>query len=233
MKLAKLRIGVVLAGIVLVSFAVGERSALGAKIVPNDDTYLDQTAATTVRDYPGVSQTGGILMKGQTSNQRIGIIEFTLPNIEVTSATFNMLHIRSWAAGTSWLLRVYGKVASFDENTITWANSPGVGDTTGLTPLAPDLTMVGGNSGQDVVPPQWRTVDITTFFNTYKGQTITLVLKNPDNNTSKGGTIEDREGARTGNPANGPYIDYTPVPEPMSLLLLAGGLGLSLRRRRA
>ncbi len=231
----KQRLGGLLCCLTLLAIsAIAQHPAMGAIILANDDTYLDQTASTTVRDYPGISQTGGILMKGQTGSQRIGIIEFTLPNVTVTSATLNVLHIRSWAANTSWVMRVFGKVADFDENTITWSNSPGVGDTgagSGAVQLGPDLTMAGGNSGQDVSPPQWKTIDITAFFNANKGQTVTFVLKNTDNNSQKGGTVEDREGARTGNPANAPYIEW--VPEPASLALLAGGMALALRRRRA
>ena len=71
--------------------------AWATMITPNDDTYLDQSSSNTVRDYPGVGQTGGILMKGQTGSQRIGILEFSLPNTDVTSASLNMLHFRSWA----------------------------------------------------------------------------------------------------------------------------------------
>jgi hypothetical protein len=213
---------------------VGAGQAFALVITANDDTYLDQTASTTVRDYPGTAQTGGILMKGQTGSQRIGIIEFTLPNVDVTSATFNMLHFRSWTAGVSWVAQVFGKVASFDENTITWGNSPGVGDVgagSGAVQLGSDLTMAGGNSGQDVVPAQWRSVDMTSFFNANKGQTITIVLKNKDNSSTRGGTVEDREGARTGNIANAPYIDY--VPEPATLGLMVIGLGMLARRRAA
>jgi len=201
-------------------------------ILPNDDTYLDQVNANSVRDYPSLQPSAGILMKGQSSNVRIGIIEFTLPNVEVTSATFNMLHIRSWAAGTSWTLRGWAKVADFDENTITWSNSPGVGDTgtgTGAVRIGTDLTMPGGNSGQDVSPPQWRNLDMTSFFNDHRGETITVVLKCTSTGSSQGGTIEDREGSRTGNPANSPYIDYVPEPA-VGLLLVLGSLGL-LRRR--
>lgn len=47
--------------------AITARPAYGVIILPNDDTYLDQTTSTTVRDYPGVNQTGGILMKGQST----------------------------------------------------------------------------------------------------------------------------------------------------------------------
>ena len=83
-----------------------------------------------------------------------------------------------------------------------------------------------------MVPDQWRTVDVTSFFNAINGATVVFVLKNTDNNSQKGGTIEDREGARTGNPANAPYVEFTAVPEPAAGLLLLAGLPLLRRRSR-
>lgn len=214
----------VLPAVVLVSAG----PSYGAIILPNDDTYLNQSASTTVQDAP-TNPLGTIVMKGQTNSQRIGIIEFTLPNVTVTSASFNMLHIKSWAAGVTWQLQVSGKQGSFDENTITYSNASGI--TTGTTNIGSALTMAGGPTGSQILnPPVWRNVDMTSFFNANKGTTVVLVLKNTDNATNKGGTIEDREGTFTGNAANAPYVEY--VPEPATLVLLTSGLGLVMRRRR-
>lgn len=153
-----------------------------------------------------------------------------MPDVTVTSATFNMYHFRSWAAGVSWTFQLAGRQASFNENTITWSNAGGI--TTGAVNIGPALSMPGGNGGdgKDVVPAQWRQVDLTSFFNANKGTTVTLVLKCTSTGTDQGGSIEDREGSRTGNAANGPYIEY--VPEPATLALLAAGLGMAFRRKR-
>lgn len=211
----------IMGSLLLVTFALVNPVTASFILLPNDDTFLDQTSGGTVRDN------GGILIKGQSGQQRIGIIEFTLPDVTVESATLNLLHVRSWS-DLSWKLQVSGKQAEFDETAITWNNST-LQSTVGVTLIGDPLTMVGGNSGQDVVPPQWRTVDMTDFFNANKGTTVTLFLKNTDNDGQRGGTIEDREGSRTGDPANGPYISY--VPEPSSLLCL-GLASLALVRRR-
>jgi hypothetical protein len=213
------------AGSVVILTLVMTSWASAIVISPNDDTYLDQTASTTVRDNDG------IVIKGQTGSARIGCMEFTLPDVTVTSATLNFLQVRSWTAGVSWILQVTGKQIAFDENTITYGNST-LNTSTGVTAIGGPLTMVGGNSGQDVSPPVWRNVDMTSFFNANKGTTVTLFFKCTDTGSStKGGTIEDREGSRTGSVANAPYIDY--VPEPAAgLLLVLGSLGL-LRRRPA
>lgn len=223
-----------MAGLTLAVSSALVTSASAAIISPNDDTYIDQQNANTIRDNPGTGllSTGGMLMKNQTGQQRIGLIEFTLPNVDVTAATINVHYFRSWTAGTAWTMQISGKVASFDETTMTWNTASGI--TGGTTSIGPVQNMPGGNSGQDVVPAIWYSVDMTSFFNTNKGQTVTLVLRSTSatNNGNAGGTVEDREGSRTGNAANGPYVSYTAVPEPTTMLLLIGALPM-LRRRRA
>lgn len=74
--------------------------------------------------------------------------------------------------------------------------------------------MSGGLSGDGNDVNQPRVLDMTTFFNAHKGTTIVLRFTNTDNNGTKGGTLEDREGLCTGNPANGLYIEYTTEPVP-------------------
>lgn len=63
---------------------------------------------------------------------------------------------------------------------------------------------------------------------------MTFRLFSPETGSNHGGSYEDREGGRgSGNPH---YISATPVPEPSSLLALAGGFagmaGALIRRRR-
>jgi hypothetical protein len=220
----------------LTSALLGPASA--AVILPNDDTYVSAASAGTNYDNPNpgvLLGTAGLLMKNQTGNQRVGFIEFTIPNVPATSATFNALYIRSWAAGTSWTFRLLGTVDSFDETTLTFTsyNASTLKTDTYTTLTAADITMPGGNSGQDVSPPIWTTVDITSFFNANLGQTVVLKCTSTSStsNGNAGGTFEDREGSRTGVVANGPYIDFVPEPA-AALLLVLGSLGL-LRRRPA
>lgn len=208
-----------------------------ATLLPNDDTYVSAASAGTNYDNPTPGaplSTGGLLMKNQTGNQRVGFIEFTLPSTPVTSATFNALYIRSWSTGSggNWTFRLLGTVDSFDETTLTWTsyNASTLKTDTYTTFTTPDIAMPGGNSGQDVSPPIWITVDITSFVNANLGNTVVLkcTSTSSSSNGNAGGTFEDSEGSRTGNMANGPYISY--VPEPATALLLIGGLAL-LRRR--
>lgn len=207
--------------------------AWGLTITPNDDTYIDETSKDAVRDAPTLAS-AGILMKGQSGSRRVGLIEFTLPDVEVTEASFNMYHFRSWAAGSAnnWNFQLSGKLGEFDENTMTFNISSAQSFTSGTTAIGPVLAMPGGTgTSQDVIPAQWRTVDVTEFFNLNKGQTITLVLRCTSTGANQGGTIEDREGSRTGDPANGSYIAYTPVPEPATLWGV-GLAALAFARRR-
>ena len=91
--------------------------------------------------------------------------------------------------------------------------------------------MAGGTgSGQDVILGEWKMVDMTSFFNDNRGATVTLVLRCTSTGSNQGGTVEDREGSRTGDTANGPHVSYMPVPEP-GLAMLVGLAGVVLGRR--
>ncbi len=183
-------------------------------ITPNDDSYVDEAAPGAIRDYPPTPATTstGILIKGQSSNRRFGYAEFTLPDATVTSAVLHMFHTRSFGAGSptnDWVMQVAGREDSFDETLITWTNTASTLRTGAYTNIGSALTMSGGLSGDGNDVNQPRVLDMTTFFNAHKGTTIVLRFTNTDNNGTKGGTLEDREGSRTGNPANGLYIEYT------------------------
>jgi hypothetical protein len=205
------------------------------KISPNDDTYVQANNAGANFDNPTQGaplSTGGLLMKNQTGQQRVSFIEYTIPNVPATSATFNATYFRSWTAGTSWTFRLLGVTTSFDETTLNFTNYQGTALQNGpfTTLTTPDLNMPGGNSGQDVVPPVAIVVDITSFFNANLGQTVVFrcVSTSSASNGNAGGSFEDRELSRTGNPNYAPFIDY--VPEPATLLLLLAALPM-LRRR--
>ncbi len=232
-----------MAGVVAALLTGGVVSTGWAAIItPNDDTYV--SAVTSPQNQQGTNfdnptqgaplSTGGLLMKNQTGNQRVSFIEYTIPNEEAASATFNATYFRSWSSGVSWTFRLLGVTTSFDETTLTFTNYQGTalqnGPFTRLTD--PDLTMPGGNSGQDVVPPVAVVVDITSFFNANLGQTVVFrcVSTSSSSNGNAGGTFEDRELSRTGNAEYAPFLEYTVIPEPATVLLLLAALPM-LRRR--
>lgn len=195
-----------------ITITVYPEDAMAGMLVPTNDTYVDQTAGSTNRDDDG------LVIKGQSGWQRRGIIEFNLPNLPVAEAKLNLLHVRSWSFRV-WRLYVAGKQASFadyghDETTVTWNNAGGITDggeaitdfqMAGGTPVDQ-----GGSDGKDVVPPQWREVDITDFFNANRGKTVLFILTNynAQNQEERGGVVEDREGSRSGDPMNAPYITF-------------------------
>lgn len=230
-----------LAGAVLLG-ALWAGSASGAIIAPNDDTYVRASSSARGINYdmPGGSGAGGLLMKNQTGDQYVTLIEYTIPNTAVTSATFNATYFRSWASNVAWSFRLQGVVASFDESTLTYntgysGSALQNGPFTVLT--GADIAMPGGTTGvgnQDLDPPILITVDITSFFNANLGQTVSFRCASTTSSSigNAGGSFEDRELSRTGNANYAPFLAYTPVPEPASALLVLGALPL-IRRRRA
>lgn len=238
------------AAVITVAILAVASWASAITIYPNDDTFIDETAKDTVRDAP-TNPAAGIFMKNQTGYRRAGFMEFTIPNVTVTSATFNATYFRSQTAGSTgaWTFRLAGSAtpADFDENTLTWniANATGginnsasyTYNQTGI--VGGDVALSGGNSGtdgKDVTPNVPVVVDITAYFNAHKGETIVFKMTSiaASNNSTAGGSFQDRELSRsmtaTGAIPAGPFIEY--IPEPAAgLLLVVGSLGLRRRRR--
>jgi len=221
-------------------------------ISPNDDAYIDETQQGTTHDAPTLAA-AGVFMKNQTNFRRAGFMEYTIPNVTASAATFNATYFRSQTGGSTgaWTFRLSGTTtaAAFDETILTWTNANASGGINSASftygQIGSDVALSGGNGTgtggqlQDVVPNVPVVIDILTYFNAHQGQTIVFKLNSVSSSGSStaGGTFQDREQSRSMTANNGPpgavpdapFISY--VPEPATALLLAGGL-LMLRRRR-
>ncbi len=162
----------------IVSFAgIGQGHA--AQILANDDCYVDN----------GVCKDNlGIIVK--TVNNRNGWIEFTLGSTAVGSATLRLYENNDDPSNTT--VNVRGATYNFNEGTFTGT------DTTSWT----DLGTLNVNISQT-----WYTVDITSFYNSHLGQTVTFHLK-PITSPGNSATFEDREGSLLS--VNYPRIEWTP-----------------------
>lgn len=216
-SLSRLSLIICLIGFLLPQLATADT------IAPEQDSYINNTSGSRDVNYdsPGPNTTG-LLVKGQSGAERFSYMQFTLGGSTVTSATLWLYYYRSWTTGNSWTLRVAGRQDSFDETLITWNNTATTLRST--TPPLPSYTTIlsalllpGGVGSQDV--GTWQGIDMTTFYNAHLGQTVVIRLTNTDNDGNKGGSFEDREGSRTGDPLKAPYIavDVANIPPTASL----------------
>jgi hypothetical protein len=220
-------------------------TALAVKISPNDDTYIDQVNPNRVSDAPSLAA-AGLYMKYSTGQNRAVFMEYTIPSVAATTATFNATYFRAQKVGVTtgaWTMQVAGSTtpASFDESTLTFniAKAAGGIDTYTYSPLGTAALPGGNGTGttsqqQDVVPNIPISMDITAYFNAHLGETITFKL-NSLTNGDYGGSLQDREQSRVmtstnvaGQIPDAPFIEY--VPEPAAGLLLLAAMPL-LRRR--
>ena len=185
---------------------------------PNDDTFTYQAGTGTNFDGQG------LLVKSQTGSRRYSWLEFTLGNDSVSEAKLYVCFYSipsGW--GTSHTLQFAANEYSFDETLLKWNNQP---DTT-LWTIIPGWTAKTADLGK------YLSADITSFYNSNLGKTVTFKMYQTDSG-SVGGAYEDREGYR--GTTNYPYISAKVVPEPSSLLALACGcIGLTglVRRHRS
>lgn len=220
-------------------------SVLGDVILANDDVYVETSSdgsVTTAYDGYAVSPQavfGLAAANGVASGRRRSFIEFTVGASPVASATFmiysywgaNMggggnpaasgsLRVRATPSGTP--LSITEPVLSLDT---TWAPPTDAQFNSTLATI--NVTTVG-----------WYSIDVTAWYNARLGQTTTLLLRGAQVAGFDFPLYEDREGsafaagADNTIPDAGPRI-VTAVPEPTALaLLVAGGLGGLLKRRR-
>lgn len=241
--------GICVAGVV----AVVTGAAPAATISANDDTYIDQVNPGSVRDAPTLAS-AGLYTKTSSGQNRSIFMEYTIPNVTAASATFNATYFRSQRVGVTagaWTLDIAGSTtpAAFDESTLTYtiANQAGqINDPLTYTYSSLGTVNLPGGNGtgttsqqQDVVPNIPISLDITAYFNAHQGETITFKLRSTTSG-DYGGSLQDREQSRVMTSTNvagqipaAPFIEYTPVPEPATALLLAGGAFLLRRRARS
>lgn len=149
----------------------------------NDDTY-------TFKADPGTNyDDDGIIVKVEPT--RYGWVEFTFGTVSVTQATLHMYNM--WAATGNHNVEIRGGSYNFNETTLTWSNQP---DAASWTVLGTWNATAGA---------KWFTQDITSFYNSKLGQTVTFRLHSPSG-TGDGPIFEDRENTKA--TGNRPYVSF-------------------------
>jgi hypothetical protein len=194
---------------------------LGARI----DTVNDVTVRYNNNVYNNTSVYGLMAKNGGDR----AYVEFTLDSTPATSATLSLYS--AWYKSTApvnYDIQITGGVASFNEDVASTAQA--------LAALEPGWVNACSQFHVDNTP-KWYNLDITSFYNSHLGQTVTLAIRpTGSSNTGDGPIFADHEGTPMGTggsvfpggPGYEPHIDW--VPEPASLVFL--GLGSLLARRR-
>lgn len=196
-------------GRIVIAVVVGMMMALpafGTRIDPNDDVTLRGSS-----NY-NASSPFGLFVKNSGD---VSYIEFTLGSTTATGAKL-VLHNDDAGVSNPWEIVVKGDEFDFDEATIT--GGPG-----------PTWPVVGTIPG--VMAIDFYEMDLTSWYNANLGKTMSMFLTRNVQPSGSGPIFEDREGTKTGDALTyGPRIEW--MPEPTSLLLLAAGSCLLVRRRR-
>jgi len=197
-------------------------------IIASGDTYVQRSTPT--QNFNG--SVNEIFVKRGNGNPpnptRRGYVEFPLDSALVSVATLHMYNFLDGGVDQT-VVEVRGAQYSFNETTLTYSTEPDNTD-----PGTWTLYATWGTVGQNGLAVGWYTADVTSLYNASLGQTVTFRLWCVSRATDQNGNK-----FRDNRAANGdlrPYIDYTPVPEPSSLLALATGLfglaGVAIRKRR-
>ncbi len=160
-------------------------------IVPNDDV--------TVRPGQGnLDEYLGLLVKYNPVGA--SFIEFTLGGSRADEVTLNLYNF--WTDNApNQNIQVRAAEYDFDEAVLTWDTAP---DTSGWPVVAGPFNVSG--------PAQWYTLDITDFYNSHLGATVTFYLE-AVSGSGDGPIFVDREGTDVpeagydNDVSNGPRID--------------------------
>lgn len=165
-----------------------------SRILPNDDCYVYKNEPTSAHDADGLHS--GFFSWGGfgTGAERQTFIEVTLGTSAVSEAK---LWLYWQQVDSTYNGSIKGAQYGFDETALTWNNKPNISSWS---------TVVGSLSG--TISVGWHGLDITTFYNNHLGQTVTFAIVGSVE--YKDGYFEDREGSRTGDSDNGPYIELVP-----------------------
>ncbi len=159
-------------------------------IYANDDvTTRSDSTNYDEHDFGGGAY-AGLLVKSDGS---YGWLEFSLGSTEAEAATLYVYNY--WTQnGVNYDVRVRAAQHDFDETALTGGNDP---DTSGWTAVV-DSVHVDTTA-------QWYALDITDFYNTHLGQTVTFKLETISG-SGDGPIFVDREG--TGGYSEHPYIEW-------------------------
>ncbi len=194
--------------------------ALGTVILPEDDATWRGTSrynATSVF---------GLFTKGDGTSDR-AYLEFPLDTTTATSATLKLYNY--WTSSQHPVdvnVRIRG-ISDSEAGYQAWTEEAGPAP----SGQAHESWTIVVNSFHVGNTAQWYTFDITSFYNANLGDKVTLSVRSLQECTpgADGPIFEDKEG--TGGTAYAPCIEW--VPEPASLLLMAGAGVFLVRRRRA
>jgi hypothetical protein len=217
--------------------------ALSSVVMSADAAVVLQPGPETAKDsfvyqfLPGFNFNGAgwnhLLATGATNSGHNleGLIAFDLTGVTLAPderATLNLYAVDTNATGfgvsptpaAPIVADLHAATSNWDPATVTWATKPTYG------PLADSLTVSGVN--------QWISFDVT--------EEVSAWLANPSSNFGfvvRQNAPVDNNGRvmgvyqASGAPANRPYLEIAPIPEPASLAGVVAAFGLLLRRRRS
>ena len=188
MKTQKLT--VIFRAVLLVLCVIGTAapSAFADTITPNDDCAVRDS--TNYDNYPPEL---GLMVKNSGD---VSWIEFDFGSETVSQALLTLFQADGGVTNP-WTIVVKGAEYNFDETTFTGTNTS-------------SWTTVGTIPGVQA-DNQSHSLDITTFYNSNLGKTMTLQLGRDVQPAGNGPIFGDKEGTRSDTvPSDGPRINLTP-----------------------